>query len=41
MLAFAGQQAGNDLSTLGYVTVFPLATWVEILLTQALRAMLG
>jgi putative transport protein len=41
VLAFAGEQSGNDLPTLGYVTVFPLATLAKILLAQALLAGLG
>jgi putative transport protein len=41
VLAFAGEQTGNDLPTLGYATVFPVATLAKILLAQALLALLG
>lgn len=36
VLGFATEQTGNDLPTIGYATVFPLATVTKILLAQLL-----
>ena len=40
-LAFASEQTKNDLPTIGYATVFPVATIVKILLAQVLMALLS
>jgi putative transport protein len=40
VLGFATEQTGNDLPTIGYATVFPLATLVKILLAQLVLAWL-
>lgn len=39
-LAFASERTGNDLPTIGYATVFPLATILKILLAQLLVLLL-
>ncbi len=39
-LAFANEQAGNDMPNLGYATVFPLTTITKILIAQLLIALL-
>lgn len=40
VLGFASEQTGNDLPTIGYTTVFPLATIVKILVAQLLMLFL-
>jgi putative transport protein len=40
-LAFASEQTENDLPTIGYATVFPVATITKILLAQVLLALLS
>jgi putative transport protein len=40
VLGFASEQTGNDLPTIGYATVFPLATIVKILVAQLLMLFL-
>jgi putative transport protein len=39
-LAFAAEQAGNDLPGLGYARVYPVAIIAKILLAQALLMLL-
>jgi putative transport protein len=41
VLAFASEQTKNDLPTLGYATVFPVATIAKILLAQVLLGLLS
>ncbi|HSF43119.1 MAG TPA: hypothetical protein VLT87_25190, partial [Thermoanaerobaculia bacterium] len=36
VLAYAGEQAKNDLPAIGYATVYPVATIGKILLAQLL-----
>lgn len=40
VLAYAGEQTGNDLVNIGYATVYPLAMIAKILLAQALVLLL-
>ena len=39
-LAFAGERAGSEQPSLGYASVFPLATIAKILLAQVLLLVL-
>jgi putative transport protein len=41
VLAFASEQTENDLPTIGYATVFPVATIAKILLAQILLGLLS
>jgi putative transport protein len=41
VLAFASEQTENDLPSIGYATVFPVATIAKILLAQLLLALLS
>jgi putative transport protein len=41
VLAFAQEQSGDDLPSVGYASVYPVAMILKIVLAQVLLAMIG